>query len=421
MRRTIKTEFFTTLSLSHFIHSIFFKTIWLNKKLKWKYVNIYEIELKKYLWLDKSKTLSFYNARTWIYQLLNNLKIKDKNEVIISWYTCVSVVNSVIQAWLKPIYCDIEESNLWLDVNDLKTKINKKTLLIIVQHTFWKSSSINKIKFLADSNNIPILEDCSHSLGSKTNNKYLWSFWDFSIFSSWRDKVISWVNWGVLLINNNIYDYLQNKINKNLIDIDKKILNKNLNYNILAYISLKTYDFFWLWKIIIYYSRKLWFINEILDDKEKKCKNKELNYKLPNSLAFLALNDLKKLDYHIIKKRYISNLYNKKINNKYIDKLLKEDFNEELNYFRYPIIIKKKFLCEFIEYFKKNNVIIWTSWSWTNIAPKATDIKSCNYTKTKCRNAEYISNNIVFLPNHKFMNDSDISKIINLINNFKNV
>ena len=421
MRRTIKTEFFTTISFKHFIYSILFKTIWLNKILNWKYINQYENSIKKYLGLFDSKTISFYNARSWIYQLLNNLKTNNKNEVIISWYNCVSVVNSIIQAWLKPIYCDINKDDLWLDIYDLENKINKNTLIIIIQHTFWKTSQINKIKEIWNKYNIPVLEDCAHSLWSRVDNKYHWSFWDFSIFSSWRDKVISWVNWWVLLINNNNYDYLVNDIKKWLVDIDKKTINKNLNYNILAYISSKTYDFLWLWKVIIYYSRKLWFINEILDDKEKKCENEELGYRLPNSLAFLALKDLEKIDLYTMKKRYISKLYDKKIDNKYIKKLIKENYNEELNYFRYPIFIENNLVWEFVKFFRSNNVIIWTSWSWTNIAPITTDIKSCNYIKSHCKNAELISKNIVFLPNHKFMDDEDVEKIISLTNKFKNV
>ncbi|MBT3728561.1 hypothetical protein HOF65_05435 [bacterium] len=34
------------------------------------------------------------------------------------------------------MYCDIEPESLGLDIKDLKTKITKKTKVIIIQHTF---------------------------------------------------------------------------------------------------------------------------------------------------------------------------------------------------------------------------------------------------------------------------------------------
>ncbi len=420
MRKTIKTEFFTTLSFSHFIRSLYLISIWRYMIIKWKYNKILENELLIYLWLNKSKIISFYNARTWIYQLLSNCDFKNKKEVIISWYNCVSVVNSIIQAWYKPVYCDIDKDDLWLNLQDLKNKINKNTALVIIQHSFWKTSKIDDITKNCRDMNVLTMEDCAHSLWTKFRNNNTWIFADFSIFSTWRDKVISWVNWGFLVINNESYNYIEKKIKSKLIDINKKEIIKNINYNILWYLSLLTYDFFWLWKIIIYYSRKLWLINEIISNDEKNCNENKLNYKLPNSLAYLAYNDLKKIDIYNLKRRYIANIYNKKINNKNIEILIREKDLEEQNYFRYPIIIKNNLISNFVKYFRDNWVIIWTSWSWINIAPITTNIKSCNYNND-CKNSNIISKNIVFLPNHKFMNDKDIEKIIKLTNDFKNV
>jgi len=202
-KKTIISEFFTTINVSIFFRSIAFLTYKLPFIRYWKSVWLFENKLLKYIWVYDSKVVSFYNWRSAIFHCLKMIWLNNKDEVIVSGYTCISVSNAVLQAWAKIIYSDINKNNLWLNLLDLKKNITKHTKVIIVQHTFGKPSNIKDIIKIAKENNILVIEDCAHSLWSKYNWKKLGFFWDFSIFSSWRDKVISWVTWWFLIINNN--------------------------------------------------------------------------------------------------------------------------------------------------------------------------------------------------------------------------
>lgn len=419
-KKTLIWDFFTTINFDIFIKTISLITYKLPKLRYWKYTDIIEKEFLYYLWILDSKIISFYNWRSAIFHALKIIWVKKDDEIIVSWYTCISVSNAVIQTWAQIIYSDINKKNLWFDINSLKKNINKNTKVIIIQHTFWKAWEIEKILEIAKNNKILVIEDCAHSLWSKINWKKLWTFWDFSIFSTWRDKVISSVTWWFLIINNKDYFWKIKSIKKELKTPWILLTIQNLLYNISAFKAYNLYSLFWLWKIIIYISRKLKIITEILNKEEKNCNYKDFYYKLPNSLAYLTFNELKKVKLYNNHKIKIALYYDKFIDNNIINHIYKINKKEKSNYYKYPILIKtEKLKKELYNYMKKNNVILWYSWSWTNIVPIWSNLNKAKYFSWTCPNSEDISKRILTLPNNLHINFNDVKKIINLLNNFK--
>lgn len=423
MKKTILTESFTTTGARQFWNSFLFLNFKLPFIRKWfkKEQNRKKLanSILNFLELKNSKIYFFYNWRTAIYKLIKSLDIKENDEVIINAYNCISVVNSVIQASAKPIYVDIDSSNLSFDTEKLEKKINKKTKLIILQHTFWKTANIKKTIEIAKKYNIPVLEDIAHSFGSSYKWKKHWTFWDFAMISTWRDKVISSVNWWLLVINNKEYFDKLKEIEKDLILPFRKLVLRNLQYNLIWLVSYKTYDFFSLWKAIMHFSRKLQLIPDIICDNEKKCCENKLSYSMPNSLVVLATKEMQKIEKYISYRKKIALIYDEKLNFKYFKKAFQEDREESMNYFRYPIVFESAEIAEkYYNYMRKNNIILWNSWSWKNIAPKTSCLESAKYNED-CKNAEELAQNILLLPNSKNTNIKDTEKIINLSNNFE--
>lgn len=418
MKKIIITDFFTTISKNHFFKSISFLTYKLPYIRKWKYTFKLEKKLLDYLNLYDSKIVSFYNARTALYHALILLGVKKNDEIILNWYNCISVVNSIIQAECKPIYAEIDKKTLSIDYELLESKISNKTKAIILQHTFWKTANIKKIREIADKYNILIIEDCTHSLWSKYNDIKHGAFWDFSIFSTGRDKVISWVNGWFLVVNNKKYFKKIDKIKLDLKDAPILLIVRNLFYNVIWFISLKTYNIFWIWKFIIHISRKFKIINEIIESSEIKCKNYNLFYKLPNSLAKLALDDLNQIFFYQKYREELSLYYDSNLNTDLFKAAFKKSNNETLNYFRYPIILKNSESKElFYNFMKENWVLLWKSWSDSNILPKWVKNEDVNYM-SDCPLSEELWSKILFLPNNKNTTKKDIDRIILLISKF---
>lgn len=418
-KKTLTTDFLSTINFKLALKSFSLLTIKLPTLRYWNYIDILENEILSYLWLTQSKIISFYNWRSALFNALKIIWIEKNDEVIVNWYTCVSVSNAVIQSWAKIIYSDINKENLWFDLKDLEKKISSKTKIIIVQHTFWKPSYIEEIIKIAQKNKIILIEDCAHSLWTKIISKKLWSYWDFSIFSTWRDKVISSVTWWFLVINDEKYFYKAEEIEKLLKMPSRTLTIRNLMYNIVAYKTYFFYDFIWLWKFIIYISKKIWLITNIINEEEKNCWYNKFNYKLPNSLAELAVQELQKIKTYNNHRRLIADYYNDTIKNHEIKIVFEKIKWEKNNYFRYPILLESEEKAKKLyKYMRKHKIILWNSWSWLNIVPKWIDLWKCNY-KWDCKNAEEISNRILTLPNHNFISIDNAIKVVKLLNNFK--
>ncbi len=419
LKKTIISDFFSTISFSQMLDSLFLLSIYIKKIEKWEEIKKLE---KRLLNIDssykkeskKKKILSFYNARSAIYHALKIIWIEKSDEVIVNSYTCSVVCNSVIKSRAKIVYSDIERDSLSFDLEKLIKNINKNTKVIILQNSFWKKHrDYEKIIKEAKKRGIIIIEDLAHGLVLSKEKQE----WDFLVFSSWRDKVISSIGWWFLVVKNKKYFSKLQWIRNTLQMPTKILIIRNLFYNIIWYLSYKFYDFFSLWKLIIFTSRKLNIITEILSENEKKFMDTNFNLSLPNSLAYLWIKEFDKLEYYTKKRLknawyYLKNIKNSKV------KIVFEDL-KNYNWFRFPILLKsKKEKDRLIELWRKNKIIFWTSWSGQNIVPSWIDLKKAFYKKWKCKIAENISERILTLPSHKLINKNDLDRVVNLINNF---
>jgi len=418
--KPITSEFFTTINFSSYRKTLKLLTLGLPGIRNWEHIKQFETEILEYLKIPESKILSLYNWRSALFQALKTIWVSNKSEVIVSGYTCVSVSNAIIQSKAKVVYCDISKVNLWLDTKALEKSITKNTKAIVVQHTFWRASNIATIMKIANKNNIAVIEDCAHSLWSKIWEKHLWTFWDISIFSTSRDKVISSISWGFLIINNKKYNRKFNEVKKKIKKPSRTLTIRTLLYNIIWYEAFLTFNFLKIWKILMFISRKLWLITNIITKTEKNCNYSNFYLSMPNSLAFLWQKELEILDFTQNHRSSIAEYYNTSIKNPEIVPLFKELKSQTINYFRFPILVKNTETKDRLyKYMKKNWVLLWDSWSWTNIVPIWSNINNAWYTKGNCSVSEDISSRILLLPNHYLITVKDTENIIELLNNFE--
>ena len=145
-------------------------------------------------------------GRVSIYYSLLSFKsiFPNKNEVIVTGFTCASVIDSILRADLKPVYVEISTKTFGTDPVSISKKITKNTLAIIAQHTFGFPCEIQEIKNNIGIKDIFLIEDCAISFNSKIKNKLIGSFGDISIFSFDHSKPINLLMGGVIVCNNPI-------------------------------------------------------------------------------------------------------------------------------------------------------------------------------------------------------------------------
>ena len=146
------------------------------------------------------------------------LKYKNKNEIVLMSYNLKEMTNIPLRLNLKINFCDIDFKTGSFNLQELQSKINNKTLCVVLTNIFSDYESSKKIKQICFRNKIPLIEDNAIYFDNFTKKKkkiYSGSFGDYSLLSFNIMKNISGLYGGCVSHNNlEFKNYCNNTINK---------------------------------------------------------------------------------------------------------------------------------------------------------------------------------------------------------------
>jgi len=131
-----------------------------------------------------------------------SLDINQKTEIIVPTFAFVSCANTFETHGGKVIFADSETDYPNISYDSIIKNINTNTKALLIIHYGGIPCDIEKISNLCKKKNIILIEDCSHAIDSKHNNKYLGSYGDLSVFSFHETKNITCGEGGMLVVNN---------------------------------------------------------------------------------------------------------------------------------------------------------------------------------------------------------------------------
>lgn len=152
-----------------------------------KEVQKFEDSVCKYLGWKSGYAVALSSGTAALYVTLISLGIKNGDEVIIPTYVCSAVLNAVNLTGAKPILVDSNPDDFNISFERTKENINTRTKAIIIPHTFGMPADVDRFVKL----NIPIIEDCAQSIGSKLHGKHLGVFGKAAIFSFYASKMLT--------------------------------------------------------------------------------------------------------------------------------------------------------------------------------------------------------------------------------------
>jgi len=135
-------------------------------------------------------------GRTSLYVILRALNLPKGAKIGVPLYSCTVVFDAIIKNGYIPYFIDIDLENYTLDPKDLKEKIDELSAVIVI-HTFGRPADMDKIKKVA--RDVPIIEDCAHSLLSEYKGKKTGTIGEVSFFS--LSKYISARGGGMIISN----------------------------------------------------------------------------------------------------------------------------------------------------------------------------------------------------------------------------
>ena len=156
------------------------------------------------------------NATAALQLSLKAIGVKKSDQVIIPDMTFVATANAVINNNATPILADISE-DLNISTKDIERKITDKTKVILPVHFAGKSCNMKEIMKIAKKNNLAVIEDCAHAIGTKFNGKHVGLFGNVGCFSFYPTKNITTIEGGMVITNSKkIADYIKSSRNHGL-------------------------------------------------------------------------------------------------------------------------------------------------------------------------------------------------------------
>lgn len=141
------------------------------------------------------------NGTTAIDLAIESLKLKIGDEILLPALTIISCLNQILRAGLKPVFVDSNIDDFNINIEDLKSKITKKTKAILVVHLYGLPVKIDAIMEIAAQHNLEVIEDTAEQIGQTYKNAMCGSFGTLSTFSFYPNKHITTGEGGMILTN----------------------------------------------------------------------------------------------------------------------------------------------------------------------------------------------------------------------------
>ena len=300
--------------------------------------------------------------------------IKEGDEVITSPMTFLASANCARYCGAKVKFADIEKDTANIDPNEIKKQITSRTKAIVPVHFAGQSCDMEEISKIAKENNLYVIEDAAHAIGSVYKDTKVGScqYSDMTVFSFHPVKTITTGEGGAVVTNNE--------------ELYKKLL--------------------------AFRSHGMHKDGEMVNDWRYEMRELGYNYRMTDIQAALGISQLKRLDKFKKRRREIVDFYNKNLNIKH---LIEKNFSNAC-FHLYPILVanREKFYFDA----KKVGLNLQVHYIPVHTQPY---YQEQGYKWGDYPNAEEYYKHCISLPLYYDLNDRDLKEIVKRIKGLLNV
>ncbi len=197
-----------------------------------KYVREFEKQIKKKFKCKYALTVNSWTSG--LIAAIGSIEIEPGDEVILSPFTMSACAISILHWNAIPVFVDIEKDTFCIDPNKIEEKITKRTKAIMVIDIFGHPAQTNKIMKIAKKYNLKVIVDAAQSPGSKFKEKYSGTLGDIGGYSLNFHKHIHTGEGGIIVTNNrNLFERCARIRNhaENVVNFKSKMLTNMLGFN----------------------------------------------------------------------------------------------------------------------------------------------------------------------------------------------
>jgi perosamine synthetase len=181
-------------------------------------VMAFEDVLKNYL--GASHVIAVASGTAALHLALEALGIGPGDEVILPSLTFVASFQAVSATGAKPVACDVDPKTLLLDLDDVQKKVTPRTKAVMPVHYAGNPCDLDGLLRLKKETGIRIVEDAAHAFGSTYKGRKIGGIGDVACFSFDSVKNITCGEGGAVVCSDPI---LAAKVReKRLLGIDRR-------------------------------------------------------------------------------------------------------------------------------------------------------------------------------------------------------
>ena len=290
------------------------------------------------------------------------------DEAITSPITFLSSSNCICFTGATPIFADIDEQTANIDPNEIKTKVTEKTKAIIPVHFAGQSCDMEEIYNIAKQNNLLVIEDAAHAIGSEYKGTKVGScrYSDMTVFSFHPVKTITTAEGGAVTTN-----------------------------------SKELYD-----KLCALRAHGVHKDGEMQNTWEYEMRELGYNYRMTEMQAALGITQLSKLGRFKQRRREIVDFYNKELG---IPHLIEKDFSNAC-FHLYPILVENR--KDFYFKARENGLNLQVHYIPVHTQPYYAQF---GYKRGDFPKAEAYYEKCISLPLYPSLTDNDLREIVKRI------
>jgi dTDP-4-amino-4,6-dideoxygalactose transaminase len=164
------------------------------------YVGQFEAALKEFLGADDRHVVAVSTGHAALHLALLVAGVGPGDEVITPSFNNIADFQAILAVGAAPVFCDIEEDSLCIDLAKAEGLITRKTKAIIVMDYDCILCDHRRAAALAGQYGLRLIHDAAHSLGSTYEGRMVGSFSDIAMFSFDPVKTVTCIDGGALVV-----------------------------------------------------------------------------------------------------------------------------------------------------------------------------------------------------------------------------
>ncbi|MDD4601160.1 MAG: DegT/DnrJ/EryC1/StrS family aminotransferase [Negativicutes bacterium] len=298
------------------------------------------------------------------------------DEVITPSFNNIADFQAILATGASPVFCDIENDTLCIDLDKAEKLITPRTKALIVMDYDCVLCDHDRIRDLAEKYNLRVIHDAAHSFGSRYKGKRIGSFSDICMFSFDPVKTLTCIDGGALIVRSE--EEIEKIYEMRLVGMGQP-------------------------PKIMYQNQRAWTYD---------VRHIGYRYHMANLHAKIGSAQLAKFNEISSSRQFVCKYYNEQF--KELEKVVtpKTDFNDItpfLYYIRVPASVREG-LREHLRELNIDTGIHWQPGHWFSL------FKNCR--KGDLSVTDTIGNEILSLPLHSCMNDEHIERVVKGLKSF---